>query len=735
MRAWQSLVCRVRLLARTENSLKLTRPTLLETRPVASAPSTASRSTQTATQSSGSASSQPALDITAVTTRDDFLLELGQTLDGQAAIRPVDTLDAALEALASGKRAQLLVIDARAVPNVRAAVDAAAARAPRALALVFAEASAEKEVGAALKGSKVFAVLPTPVDPRKTQAVFEGAIAEALAAKPPTPARPTAPAPNDLSIGAFRAEAAASQPDSSGAGPDDRSKMLLIAAAVAVVAAAGAGFWYFTRNPAPAAAPATASVRNAPPAAPAATPGASAAEGAPAAEPVADTSIVQGKVDELLEKARLAMHERRFTEPAGDNALLYYRSAAAADARNGEAHDGLQRVAGVLAGRFEEALNGGRFEEAAQTLANFKAAAPGDVRVANLEQRFYAGAIAKALTDSNLDRAAALVRQAQQIGTAPEQLAKWRADIGRRAEDSKVARFAGLIQDRIRDGKLTDADDSAKSYLQQLQAAAPANPATQRALHDLGAAYLRKAREAALAKNPADEDRWLNEARAAGLKAADIAAFQRDLNNTRQKAAQAESDRQLQLARERIRDGRLTDPAQDSAAYYLTQLQSNDPNNAALGDASREFSAKLLERARASVAAGKPVDADLALARRFGADPKEVAAVQQAQNAPKAQAALDPATLAASLKRLRAPPPDYPENALSQRISGSVTLQFTVSTSGEPRDIRVVEATPPGVFDRAAMSAIRHWRYAPTVINGTPVEVPVRTLMRFELPK
>ena len=150
---------------------------------MASAPSTAPRSTDAAPQTSASASSQPAVDVTAVTTRDDFLLELGETLDGQAAVRPVDTLEAALEGLASGKRAQLLVIDARAVPNLRAAVDAAAARAPRTLVLVFAEGAAEKQVGAALKGSKVFAVLPTPVDPRKTRAVFEGAIAEALAAR------------------------------------------------------------------------------------------------------------------------------------------------------------------------------------------------------------------------------------------------------------------------------------------------------------------------------------------------------------------------------------------------------------------------------------------------------------------------------------------------------------------------------------------------------------------------
>ena len=51
-----------------------------------------------------------------------------------------------------------------------------------------------------------------------------------------------------------------------------------------------------------------------------------------APQPVID-SLIKGKVDDLLEKARLAMRERRYSEPAGDNALVYYRSAAAADAQ------------------------------------------------------------------------------------------------------------------------------------------------------------------------------------------------------------------------------------------------------------------------------------------------------------------------------------------------------------------------------------------------------------------
>jgi protein TonB len=687
---------------------------LVERRHVVSAAS-APRASDAAAPATAVRASQPAADVTAVTTRDDFLLELGQALDGQGAVRPVESLDAALAAMAGSKRAQVLAIDAGALPNVRAAVDAVGAAQPRAVVLVFAAAAAEKQLAATLKGSKVFAVLATPVDARKTRAVLEGAIAAAQANKAiPAAAQPSAPAPG---IGAFRPQTAAA---AGAAGAGRSRRMLLGAAAAAVLAAAAGGAWWFLHGRLPATA---------------AAPSAAPAAGSQVAAPVADTSIVQGKVDELLEKARLAMHERRFTEPAADNALLYYRSAVAADAGNAEARDGLQRVAAVLAARFDEALTAGRLDEAGQTFANLKSAAPADARVSAAEQRLYAAQITKALADGNLDRAAAFVRQAQQSSGVPaEQIARWRADLARRQEDAKVQHLTGLIDDRIHDGKLNDPQDSAKSYLLELQAAAPTNAATQRAAHTLIGAYLRKAREAGLEKNNAEEQRWLEEARGAGMKPAEVLAFEKDLAGARQKAAQADSDRLLQMARERLRDGRLSDPAQDSAAYYLTQLQSSDPANAALADAGHDLAARLLERARAATLAGKPADADLALAKRWGADPKEVLAVQQLQSAAQS-AARDPAALAANLKRLRSVPPDYPPGALTQRTTGSVMVEFTVDTRGETRDIHVVESAPPGVFDQAAVNAVKHWRYAPMVVDGSTVEVPVKTRMRFELPK
>ena len=693
-------------------------------------PNPAAAATATAAGAAGSA--QPSVDVTAITTRDDFLLELGQALAGQASIRPVDSVEAALQSLGShARRGQVLIIDAAHANEVRAAVEAVQSRAPQAVILVFAAEALERQVAAAVKGSKVFAVLPaSPIDPRKTHAVFAGVIEEAAARrKPAAPPPQPAPAPTrdeDLELESTRGGAALKVAGLSGG----RGRALLVAGALVAVAALAASAWFFTRGSGTGGAPATPAAQSqaAPP-----------AETAPVAlppAPSADLSIVHGKVDELLEKARLAMRERRYTEPAGDNALLYYRSAVAANAASGEARDGLQRVAGVLAGRFDESLNAGHLEEAAQNFANFKAAVPDDARVTELGARLANAQITKAIADLNLERAAAVLKQAQQSGLLPaDQLAKWKGEIAKRQDDAKVQRLAGLVEGRIHDGKLVDpADDSARYYLRQLLSGFPSSQGTARAQHDLASAYLRKAREAALARNGAEQERWLNEARGAGLSASDIGAFQKDLAGTQAKAARAEGDRFATLARERVRDGRLTDPAQDSAAFYLTQLQSVDPDNAALAAVSRDLAKLLLDRARGAVQAGRNADQDLAAARRLGADPRDIQAIQQAAG-PKAGANVDPATLAASLKAVKTVPPEYPQSALAKGVSGSVLLSFTVDSKGDTRDVQVLQSTPAGVFDRAAISAVRRWRYNPVVVNGNAVEVPTRTLVRFELPK
>ena len=91
--------------------------------------------------------------------------------------------------------------------------------------------------------------------------------------------------------------------------------------------------------------------------------------------------------------------------------------------------------------------------------------------------------------------------------------------------------------------------------------------------------------------------------------------------------------------------------------------------------------------------------------------------------------------LQSSLKRKRYVAPEYPMEALSKEVGGVVQIEFTVDKNGETRDIHVVNAEPAGVFDRAAIAAVKRWRYEPAIVDGAATEVPVRLNIRFAPPQ
>ncbi|MDE0055768.1 MAG: energy transducer TonB [Gammaproteobacteria bacterium] len=78
--------------------------------------------------------------------------------------------------------------------------------------------------------------------------------------------------------------------------------------------------------------------------------------------------------------------------------------------------------------------------------------------------------------------------------------------------------------------------------------------------------------------------------------------------------------------------------------------------------------------------------------------------------------------------------PIYPRRAQTRGIEGYVLLEFIVTTTGAVREPVVIDAKPPGIFDRAAIQAALKFKYKPKVVNGEPVEVAgVRNLIKFEL--
>ncbi len=78
--------------------------------------------------------------------------------------------------------------------------------------------------------------------------------------------------------------------------------------------------------------------------------------------------------------------------------------------------------------------------------------------------------------------------------------------------------------------------------------------------------------------------------------------------------------------------------------------------------------------------------------------------------------------------------PDYPPRARQRGIEGYVDLEFTIGPVGMVENVRVIAANPPAVFDRAALRAVRRWRYNPQVVEGVAVaREGVRVRLRFVL--
>lgn len=78
--------------------------------------------------------------------------------------------------------------------------------------------------------------------------------------------------------------------------------------------------------------------------------------------------------------------------------------------------------------------------------------------------------------------------------------------------------------------------------------------------------------------------------------------------------------------------------------------------------------------------------------------------------------------------------PRYPSRALSRGIEGWVLLEFAIDELGLAVNPVVIESEPSGIFDRAATSAVKRWKYRPMIEDGRPrIRPGVRQLISFEI--
>jgi periplasmic protein TonB len=75
--------------------------------------------------------------------------------------------------------------------------------------------------------------------------------------------------------------------------------------------------------------------------------------------------------------------------------------------------------------------------------------------------------------------------------------------------------------------------------------------------------------------------------------------------------------------------------------------------------------------------------------------------------------------------------PQYPPLAIQTHTQGSVVLSAVISRTGTIENLQVISGHP--MLVKAAIDAVRQWRYRPYVLNGDPVEVDTQVTVNFTL--
>ncbi|MGO9931366.1 MAG: TonB family protein [Steroidobacteraceae bacterium] len=415
----------------------------------------------------------------------------------------------------------------------------------------------------------------------------------------------------------------------------------------------------------------------------------------------------------LLARAAAALAANRLAEPRGDNALEFFQQALARNPEDPTARNGLQEVHERLLARAENALLEERLDEAAAAIETARQSGVKNSRIAFL--------------------AAQLAKSREQVKTAQARTqALSRARSQPAADADPTAPVLDLAAQSMADGRLLTPDrDNARFYVQQALNLDPNSAAGQEAKRLLAWRLLGDARSA-IGRGDFALAASLIEGADGVAAAADIESAQGLLANARKQADASAGAELLKNAQDRMQQDWLIEPANDSAKYFLLNLRRLDPGNPGLAAAMQDLGSRLIAKARRALAleqydaARSWLDEAAGIGFTSGEANSTRRDLEAAVAKQKFLATLIPAGQLTLLKRIQ---PVYPLKAALSRTEGWVDLDFTVSETGQVKDMVVHAVSIPGVFEDAALKSVAQWRFQPFLRDAKPV--PVRTEVRI----
>jgi len=297
----------------------------------------------------------------------------------------------------------------------------------------------------------------------------------------------------------------------------------------------------------------------------------------------------------------------------------------------------------------------------------------------------------QALTAGRMEEASQNIEMARDIDAKHPRLQFLDIQIARERErlslgqaQDKSIRVRKLVEQvnlHIEQGRLLrPADDNARELLQQARQIDKLNPAVLSATRQLGGALADEAGKAVTTGDMAQAREYIDAARRLGFSGVSLAAAERALSEAGRRSMAA------------------------AAAVKTT------PNATATSSANNASPRK--ETVPANVTS-------------------DVILMDEVKVTPGAAGTAGEILQAAELKRTREVAPDYPTQAAIEGMQGWVDIDFTISKAGVPEDLTIRDAKPKRVFDRAAMSSLRQWRFEPIVEDGVPVARRATLRVRF----
>lgn len=124
-------------------------------------------------------------------------------------------------------------------------------------------------------------------------------------------------------------------------------------------------------------------------------------------------------------------------------------------------------------------------------------------------------------------------------------------------------------------------------------------------------------------------------------------------------------------------------------------------------------------------------DADSSLAASVSAPGAESLSALSSGNNKEPAAPLPVGGDVKAARLVKSVPPIYPQMARTQRISGNVTIDAVVDVDGNVSTMKILSG--PAILHRAALDAVKQWRYEPAILDGKATASHLTVIVQFRL--